>query len=227
MGYEYMYSDSNRVYRYKNGNFYKVYDFNLQPGDSMKFYWDGNAFQCDTIGTLRVDSIGTTIINSDTLKFQKVSIFDDNFLTWQYDPYRIIERIGSLGFMFFYRHSCSFIVDADEYTPLRCYYDSTFGLYNNGVSASCNYIYNGINEVDFSSSISISPNPTTGIFTLSSSEKISRLVITDILGNVAHSSTHLLNNSTTIDLSGNPKGIYFVKVMDEKGNFGVKKIVLQ
>jgi len=79
------------------------------------------------------------------------------------------------------------------------------------------------NEIQFS----ISPNPTDGKFQLAIGNlQFSKIQITDVLGNIIMSSL-ISHRSSVVDLSGIPKGIYFVKVVDESGNFGVRKIVLQ
>lgn len=224
MGEEYLYSDSNMVYRNKNGIFYKVYDFNLQPGDSMQFYWDGIPFQCDSIGLMRVDSIGTTTINSITLKYQKVSVFDDYFLQW-WGPYTITERIGSTGFMFFYRYSCSaVIVDGDSYEPLRCYFDSSFGMYNTNPPYSCDDILQ-VNEIEFENSLSLSPNPATNQITIDSKQYTKgEIEIFDVMGKQVGNRQSAVSNKTQIDISFLKKGVYFLQVKSENGK-AVKKFV--
>jgi len=86
---------------------------------------------------------------------------------------------------------------------------------------------NGVNEVSSNDFFSVYPNPTTGQFTIHNSQfKIQNVLITDILGNIINSMA-VNRQSSVFDLTGQPKGIYFIKVTDENGNFGVKKIVLQ
>lgn len=112
-------------------------------------------------------------------------------------------------------------------TYLLCHFKDGTKIYGNTFyNDSCYVCYVGINETTDNFSFSISPNPSTGIFTLISSEKSSQLIITDVLGNVVLRQT-VNQKQETINLFSQPKGIYFVKVMDEKGNFGVRKIVLQ
>jgi len=80
---------------------------------------------------------------------------------------------------------------------------------------------------DFSSHLnfSIYPNPSSGKFQLAVGNiQLAKIQITDVLGNEIYKS---IDSKKEIDLSGNSKGIYFIKVSDENGNFGVGKIVLQ
>jgi hypothetical protein len=111
---------------------------------------------------------------------------------------------------------------------LVCVKDSTSTLFVSGYNSAwgCNLIYAGTHEIIFENNFLISPNPSTGIFTLSSSQNISSIEISDVLGNQVFKS-QVTSHKEEIDLSSHPKGIYFVKVMDKKGNFGVKKIILQ
>ncbi len=76
------------------------------------------------------------------------------------------------------------------------------------------------------SAVDIFPNPSSGIFSISSSEKIVGMEITDVLGEKVREFKFNPANKE-IDLSGQSKGIYFVKILDEKGNRSVKKIILE
>ncbi|MBI3502975.1 MAG: T9SS type A sorting domain-containing protein [Bacteroidetes bacterium] len=84
----------------------------------------------------------------------------------------------------------------------------------------------GIDELSFENIISIYPNPTNGIFSIQSSEKISSIEIYSVLGEKIYSSTHQLNNSITLDLSAKPNGIYFLQLRTEQGT-ATKKIIIQ
>jgi hypothetical protein len=108
----------------------------------------------------------------------------------------------------------------------RCFHKNDTLVYSTD-SCYMNYAHVGIEENSINNLFSISPNPSTGIFTLSSSEKISSIEISDVLGKQVYKSHASTSLSMTMDLSSQAKGIYFVKMMDEKGNFGVRKIVLQ
>ena len=69
------------------------------------------------------------------------------------------------------------------------------------------------------------PNPTTGIFTVTG-ENLNQIEVIDVLGQRI---TSLTANSdlTTIDLSGQPAGVYLVTVTDHDGKQCVKKVVRQ
>jgi len=71
----------------------------------------------------------------------------------------------------------------------------------------------------------ISPNPTNGVFTIESNEKNYEIVIVNVLGEKIYASK-INSSKTEIDLSGQPQGIYFVKIYNGQTIFN-KKIVIQ
>jgi hypothetical protein len=75
------------------------------------------------------------------------------------------------------------------------------------------------------SEIKIYPNPSSGIFQISSQEQMERLRVRDAMGRVV--SAQVLNTpQIEIDLSSHPTGLYFIEVQSQKGR-EVKKIVLE
>lgn len=78
------------------------------------------------------------------------------------------------------------------------------------------------------SRITIYPNPTKGIFTISSiNAGIQSCQIYNMLGENLFSQKSNLTNQINIDLSAQPKGIYFVELFDEKNNHITKKIIVE
>lgn len=68
---------------------------------------------------------------------------------------------------------------------------------------------NGIETYDRTITLTVAPNPSAGLFTLSASETMDEVVVYDLLGKII-----FRQNGTgirTIDLSGRPKGIYFLQ----------------
>jgi hypothetical protein len=64
-----------------------------------------------------------------------------------------------------------------------------------------------------------------GIFSISLDSKITSINVTNLQGQVIYSST-INATKSTIDLSTQPEGIYFVTVKMDKGNY-TEKIVLE
>ena len=219
--YFFIYSDSGKVFVYDNyySTFSLLYDFNLSQGDS----WVVHPYSQGTISDsliVSVDSIGTQIINSDTLKVMyTTATASPTFGIWSWGG-KMIDRIGSIGYFLPQVGFCD-----PPAGPLRCYDDSIIGHYETGFAASCTWTNVGISEYNFEDLISIFPNHSKGIFTISSSEDLKEIEIVDILGNSVFKRT--INSKLETLNFFQPKGIYFVKVKDEKGNFVVKKILIQ
>ncbi len=75
-------------------------------------------------------------------------------------------------------------------------------------SASNFNIVAGINDKNNSISFSVGPNPSAGVYTINSEEQIDQVVISDRLGNIISN-----NSNLSVDLTNQPEGIYFLKVV--------------
>ena len=114
------------------------------------------------------------------------------------------------------------------------YIATAFGSYtvtvdNGGCTATSlpySYLANRIIELS-GNSISIYPNPTSGKFTikLDNSSK-TEMEINNIVGELIFK-VNFVNQQSTIDLSNESKGIYFLKISDSSGIVINKKIVVQ
>jgi len=85
----------------------------------------------------------------------------------------------------------------------------------------------GISEIAFENTIHISPNPSTGLFTIVCDKPLSNatVVVTNVIGEKVFSSA-IKNPKTEINLTNLPKGNYFVKISSVNGSV-TKKIVIQ
>lgn len=78
-------------------------------------------------------------------------------------------------------------------------------------------------EVGVDASISVYPNPTKGNININCSNTIKSVQLYDVQGRILQ--TSLVNETqTSIDISNQSKGVYFLKVTSDKG-IGVQKIV--
>ena len=83
-----------------------------------------------------------------------------------------------------------------------------------------------VNQKEDDNSIKLYPNPTTDFFTIQG-KSIQSFSITNISGQVIFSSDDLKSSDEyQVNLSKQPKGIYFVKIKNDDF-FIVKKIVIQ
>ncbi len=90
---------------------------------------------------------------------------------------------------------------------------------------SCLDLYTGINEfATQKEEAGIYPNPSSGLFTITSNSTIKKIEVFNLIGEVIYQS-FLNTKQSTIDLGGFDKGIYFVQLQTEKGSMN-RKIVL-
>ncbi len=85
-----------------------------------------------------------------------------------------------------------------------------------------------IQDNSFQGSCTVIPNPSKGIFEISLSEEVlhsANMQIVDCLGKIIKSS-ELTEKKTAIDLSSQPKGIYFLRITSVKGSI-IQKIIVE
>jgi hypothetical protein len=73
--------------------------------------------------------------------------------------------------------------------------------------------------------IKISPNPTTGRFTVACNKELKELFITDFTGKIVMRVTDR-SNKKNIDITAFPAGTYLVKYITEQNEWGTEKVVL-
>jgi hypothetical protein len=85
----------------------------------------------------------------------------------------------------------------------------------------------GVNEINQINKISIYPNPTSGLVTISSTQTIANIEVFDVTGKLVY---NLVNNSkqtnTSLDLSALSNGIYFINAVTENGGISKSKVVV-
>jgi hypothetical protein len=182
------------------------YDYNLNIGDTVRGYLIAS---CKPV----VNSIDSVLIGAGYRKRW-------NFITCNEGPGYIIQGIGSDNGLIETINSPGFC-----YSRLICVKDSNTVLYTaNASPMACQRILTGVNGDDKKGLFSILPNPSSGVFTISSSEKLQYCVY-DIFGREVLQSTNP-DQSITLDLTPYPKGIYFVRGKSGDKIFS-RKIILQ
>ncbi|MDF1676789.1 MAG: T9SS type A sorting domain-containing protein [Vicingaceae bacterium] len=118
LGYEFIYSDSNKVYLYQYNKFNLLYDFNAVQGDTI-FVIEPLFMNCggngDTLIPFLVDSVKLINISGFQKKIQFVTNLE---IGWNFGE-KFIESIGSNYFLF--PTDC---VAPPQIDSLRCYNDS-------------------------------------------------------------------------------------------------------
>jgi Zn-dependent metalloprotease len=97
---------------------------------------------------------------------------------------------------------------------------------NNGWNASYNSTTLGINDISLNENIKIYPNPTTGIFSIQSTlDENIKVEIFDILGKQVLKTYIVGKGINSIDASDLSKGIYLLKLINEKHSTTQKLII--
>lgn len=101
------------------------------------------------------------------------------------------------------------------------YFDYNFPIETNEADT----VFQDLNNPSFEqdNSISIYPNPSSSIITIKSNFNIKSIELYDVQGRLLQ--TNIINNSeTTFDITSKSKGMYFLKIVSEKG-IKVEKLV--
>lgn len=239
--HDYTYADQNKVYIFRYNTFYTLYDFSANIGDTIVIAGTNkySSSGCDSIGAIRIDSIGTMNINGELLRYISVSPTPTSKLGWYA---RIVEKIGPI---YKYQNNSNYTylfpvkldycgMQLDELTEggnLRCYSEPNGFIYNNlGIAPNCEYINTGIAEPDeYFMEFEILPNPTNGIFRLSYKlvkPQPIKLELFDNIGKIIISEIIEDENfiSKEFNISNLKSGIYFIKIqLNNKSIF--KKII--
>jgi hypothetical protein len=86
------------------------------------------------------------------------------------------------------------------------------------------YISTGINDIAQNNSISVYPNPVTGTMVIKGLATDCRIDVYSAIGEKLQSANSF-NTTCEIDISTQPGGIYFLKIVDQNGETVVKKVV--
>jgi hypothetical protein len=162
-GNEYLYEVDKKVYCWKNQNFYLLYNFNAQPGESWKVYGEdniGDFCNYDSLGVVVVDSVKTLKINGYNLKALYTSPGKGS--NWGFNGV-VLEHIGCVTHIFPQARECAVDIPYEN-GPLRCYEDSVFGKYKSYYWDKANYecdklfYYTSISDDEYYP-LNIFPNP--------------------------------------------------------------------
>ncbi len=232
-GTEYTYADTDKVYIFKHNKFYTLYDFSAHVGNTWIVPETKRYNGCDTVGTIRVDSIGKMTINNQNLRYICVSLAD-NSQKWGWSA-KIVEIIGPIKSFVSYPYDylfpqkfdyCGMVLDElNEGGNFRCYTDNTTFAYSSDIALSCNFI-TSVNSIEKKSNqIKISPNPSRGSFTVDIAKELNvrEIRLTDLLGNIILRQQS--NNQTKITIDNLQSGTYILTVIDIYNRATNRKII--
>jgi hypothetical protein len=231
----YIHSFEGKVEVYFNKNFYTLFDFNAQPGESWivpNLFIDYSFSDPDSFATATVDSIDFETINNVNAKVLYVSIKNVYRERWQWgnnsktylEKNKIVEYLGPMEFMFPTRMH---MAPEPIFGLLRCYEDNNIGFYETGKAESCT-AYEPPNIISVEkhnlSSLSIFPNPATDFITISGIEASSPVFISilNIQGGLIENTMTL--SSEPVNISHLSPGLYFLKI-NSPGSVHIEKFI--
>lgn len=185
-------------------------------------------------GDVKIDSYGDIYISDN-----------QNQVIRKVDTSRIISTVAGNGYISFfylsyfggYSGDGGPAIDAELNRPAGISIDKYNNLYfadinNNAIREVAGTISTGTTKLNLENRLMIVyPNPSNGIFTISMKNeklKMKNIEVFNVLGEQVYSNNYqLLANShqpITIDLSGHPNGIYFLKAVTEDGETLTQKV---
>jgi hypothetical protein len=176
----------------------KVYQFSF--GNETVLY-NFNAVVGTTLsqGCATVTSIDSILIGATYRKRFNLS-----------SNYSIIEGVGSTSGLF--GSICQFF---ESNCTLKCFIQNGSTLYPDTINAC--QIQTSVHELKKAPKYSISPNPSSGIYNIYGLINESVFEVFDVNGKSIYKKT-ISENSASIDLTKNNKGVYYYRIMDAKGN---------
>ena len=205
---------------------YLLYDFSLQPGDSMLIYNPISPLP-DSAGYFRVDSIiNEVLIDGDTYRHFYLSASDSN---QSIEPTaEWIEGIGSLALI----NTPGAAPKINAHGALSCFFNNLTLHYSNLDSIdACVQVHTDLGLSNFESNLQLSvfPNPTGNELHISvPAENVKWVEIYDMLGHqVLRKLTIGNQNEFQCSVSMFQPGIYLIKVLTESQKQFTSRLVIK
>ena len=222
---EYTYSNGDTVFWLVDTSFDVLYNFGEQQGDSWDLGIDTNSFLC-SYSIEHVDSSGTTIINSSTLKW--VSVSADSLASYGFNG-KAIEGIGQVDdYLFPLEKNCDPGIAYDPpFYHFNCFSSDSFTLYNPS-GDDCDFPMQQLGIQDLENQlIKIFPNPAQEHITLSLPKNERwNISIYSATGILVYSLQGCIDQKT-IDISELETGIYICQVSSDNAVVIGKRIIKQ
>jgi len=225
VGSNYTYASGDSVFYLFEDNFYLMYDFSASVGDTWVVAVD-QFDQCEDTAVVRVTQTGTVNINNQQLRTITLETISNSLMGINGT---CVERFGNeisdypnfgQGPFPGYQSCEGVLLEVNFYT-FRCYSDNTFGTYNPR-NIACDTL-TGLYETE-TSGFGFYPNPTEGeiIFEYIDSN-LSEIQIYS-MGGQRVKQFYLKPTERKIDISDLNAGVYFFRIITDKGN-AFRKVV--
>jgi hypothetical protein len=211
------YQENGRVFSYHDGDFYLLYDFNANAGDSWVIHNPPLTLGDSLV--VEVDSVSFITTNGTTLKVQHVSnpgLGPGELLEW---GSIIVEGIGNTGFI-----APQYGVCDPWIFGLRCFESDSIDLHLVNFPCDSTKSYVATQEPILRGGL-FSPNPVLGnSVSLNTSLDADRVVLQNALGTTQISLT--IQSGNPIETGALPAGVYFVSVFKGARLLGLDKLVI-
>ena len=209
IGAEFIRSDEDKVYIFRNGQSYTLYDFSAEVGDTWQIPMTYEISEFDTVGTVVVTARGDTVVDSQTLRY--IVVEPTEFSDWSLYG-TVIEKVGSVSGYLLPEQNTDW-ADIFEGGPFRCYVDNDINLEQG--TYPCTYITSVAENPMVYNELQVYPNPAKEMvtFKLPEAKQFSTLLITDIYGKTIEQ-LKLGDNQSKIlwDCRNTSAGIYSYRI---------------
>ncbi len=220
-GYEFVYTEGNKVFYIKDQRSFLLYDFTAETGDTLKFREPFfSSHNSNTTFTMVVDS--TDFISVDGTELKRMYLRD---ISWHWDLYRThIERIGNMPYMF---PQIGLYCDAACYDPLRCYSDHS--IVYKPVSYECDKLVTGITDQYSTERIRIFPNPASSVvnFLFEHPDFINSLLLLFSADGKLVNEIVVCDQNVSVDITGYKQGVYFYNWIITENEVEAGKFVVE
>ena len=222
-GQEYIYNDTinNRVFRYLFGQFYLLYDFSKEVGDTIVIKEPLSATEYDSI-VVKVDSISYDDYSDQVrLKSQYVSVIFDLRSKWDFFG----KNTEKLGNQYYFFPTNQLECDGGCPQPLRCYSDKDLEYHQYYSWLPCDTIYT-YSEMPDKLNLRIYPVPFENFLTIETGTDFGKNCNIELFNN---SGILVLRQSSffdriVLDMTHFDTGCYIIRIRT-KENVYIKKII--
>ncbi|AEA42789.1 T9SS type A sorting domain-containing protein [Fluviicola taffensis] len=225
--YKFIYFEQDTVWFWNANQFKVLYDFTAAEGQSRLIDVGVQNQECNDSSYILID----TVYNS-TLNGVNVTLFqtrDSSSNSIQYgglinSHFGMMDLVSAPShFLFPVTGWCSSSPNDGIFYKLRCFQDDSL-TYNPG-NVDCEYYtYLSLNESELTK-VSVFPNPSSGMFELSSEIPLNKIRLVNLLGSVLREFDSNVT-SQQIDLSDLPQGTYYLNIENSNGEHLVKALQL-
>jgi hypothetical protein len=223
--------DSQQVYFRFEENDYLMYDFDLQVGDTVRYYFVSFFYTEVTNGRYQIIDLDTVIV--DGIPIKKFTAVSADLGIWFNFPeyYTYYEKLGSDGQMVEFDFG---IIQSWRFAWLRCYQDQEINFKTPKFLAyqqpDCYYKWTSAVEDVLLQAFTLAPNPTDGHLQIGHPDNrilIDKVLLYDNMGRIVlENRLETPQSGHSVSLAHLPAGIYFCQIQSGAQR-GVYKVVKQ